>query len=69
VVCSTCLSVNVVGGTLTTNLVFFDLFRRLAKSQLYGGLVEAGITNNPQILVVFLALVETLLQLGGGLLE
>jgi hypothetical protein len=43
------------------------VLRVFAKGKLDGGLVEGGIAHDPQVLVVFLALIETLLELPCGL--
>jgi len=57
----------VLGGGGGINLLVGDVLRVFAEGKLDGGLVEAGVAHDAQILMVLLTLVEALLEVASGL--
>jgi hypothetical protein len=49
------------------NLLVDDVLRVFAEGKLDGGLVEAGVAHDAQILMVLLTLIEALLEVASGL--
>lgn len=49
------------------NLLVDDVLRVFAEGKLDGGLVEAGVAHDAQILMVLFTLIEALLEVASGL--